>query len=127
MNSHHIEEPDDLIAAVQPFAEGGFNRICWGTTAGSYSALYFSKYIDCFGTGRSEFLRLAHVRTAAVMQMFKGKGIDPFDMMKDYFQGKGLEFWADNRICHSYLPGEHDDTFHTSYILDNNDKRVLDR
>ncbi|MHC4873422.1 MAG: hypothetical protein ACYTFY_16380, partial [Planctomycetota bacterium] len=38
-----------------------------------------------------------------------------------------LEFWADNRICHSYLPGEHDDTFHTSYILDNNDKRVLDR
>lgn len=122
---YRIEEPDDLRAVIAPFADSGFDRICWGTAAGSFVATYFSDAMPVFGRGDAD---TPQARTAArFMEMFERHGEDPLDAVIDFAHDVGLELWADDRICHTFDPANAATRHLVSpFVAENQHMRVLD-
>ena len=127
MNQHRIDEPDDLRAVIAPFADSCFDRICWGSAAGSFRALHFSEVIEHFGQGQEEFGNVNGEHTGRVMSMFAHKGLDPLRLIVDFAHEIGLQLWSDDRICHCYEPGAYRDQFANRFLLENQHMRVLQR
>lgn len=103
---YRIEEPDDMLAMIAPYADSDFDRICWNTAAGSFRATYFSNVMPLFGEGSTVFPMQSAKRAADVMAMFQRRGVDPLELVTDFAHKIGLQLWADDRICHAFDPDE---------------------
>ena len=105
-SKHRIDEPDDLLGVIAPFAESDFDRICWGTAGGSFRATYLSEVMPRLGEGLTEFPREAGRITAGVLAMFERRGVDPLRLVVDFAHEIGLQLWANDRICHCFDPAD---------------------
>jgi len=123
---YRIDDPDDVLAIIAPFADSGFDRICWGTGAGSWRATYFSDVLPPLGEGLTEFPTRNGKVTADVMAMFQRRGIDPLKLVIDFAHEIGLELWANDRICHGFDPAEtrHIHLF-SDFLFKNQHMRVM--
>lgn len=126
MHQYCIEGPDDLAAVVHSFADSDFDRLCWGTAAGTFRALYFSEVTEYLGQGQTRFGRAFDEDGARVMANFARRGQDPLKVLIAASHAEGLQLWADHRICHAFPPGQFDDAIATRFYLDNQHMRVRD-
>lgn len=122
---YRLHQPDDLRAVIAPYAESSFDRICWGTAAGTFRAAYFSNVMPALGECGSPS---AAGRTAAgVMAMFRRHRADPLDTVIDFTHRMGMQLWADDRICHGFEPSDASTRHLMSPFADENQSmRVLD-
>lgn len=126
MHQYGIEGPDDLEAVVHSFADSDIDRLCWGTAAGTFRALYFSEVTEYLGQGQTQFSRPVNEIAARTMANFAACGKDPLRVIIDRAHKDGLQLWADHRICHAFPPGAYADYFANPFMLENQDKRVLE-
>lgn len=119
------EAPHALADYVHAFADSDFDRLCWGTAAGTFRALYFSKVTEYFGQRQPRLLQTAD-KAAQAMDAFAKAGTDPLEQMLAAAHAEGFQLWANHRICHTFPPGEHDDKLANRFFLDNQHMRVLD-
>lgn len=120
-----ITSATDLEALLMPFVASEFDRICWGTGAGSFRMLYFSKVLPYFGEGKTRFYNESNTRVAAAMETLRRNKIDPLDVALSFCHANGLQLWANDRICHAFAPGGFDDDFAAPFYLDNPQLRTV--
>jgi hypothetical protein len=127
LSTYRVEEPDDLLAVLRPYAESDTSDIFWGTTVGTYRPLYHSESLGFHGQD-SPPQTMRHRETAAeAMRALARRGVDPLRHAIGFAHANGLRIWANYRISKNH---EHDfspDYPGGRFLTVNGDKRVLDK
>ncbi|MHC4873769.1 MAG: glycoside hydrolase family 10 protein, partial [Planctomycetota bacterium] len=130
MGIPRIDEPDDLLALVEPYGESDFTHLFWGNAAGSYNPLYFSKVLGYQGESDRQLNSRPgkgfdhRVHAARAMRMFKEHGKDPLACVIEHAHSLGKQLWSNDRISKNHEHDLQDDTTGGKFLLKHKDKRV---
>lgn len=124
MSLYQINEPEDLLASLEPYVDSDFTHIFWGTGVGTYSQLYFSESLGWHGQEQKDFMADHREKTARTMRLFADRGVDPLQMVCDYAHDNGMQLWADYRISKNHEHDFRDDYPGGRFLLEHEADRV---